>query len=132
GIALNAFVVAAASAAGPTIAAGILAVADWRWLFLINIPLGLLTLAGAMFLLPASGKSAEPFDLGSAALNVLTFGLVFLGIDSMGHLDFGVTTFAMLFAGLAIGALFVRRQLRLPLPLLPVDLLQIPVFALSI
>jgi DHA2 family multidrug resistance protein-like MFS transporter len=132
GIALNAFVVAAASAAGPTIAAGILAVADWRWLFLINIPLGVLTLAGAMKFLPASAKSAQPFDLASALLNVLTFGLVFLGIDSMGHLDFSGSTFVSLAAGLAIGTFFVRRQLQLPLPLLPVDLLRIPVFALSI
>ena len=37
----------------------------------------------------------------------------------------------MLAAGIAIGVVFVRRQLRLPLPLLPVDLLRIPVFALS-
>src|SRR5690606_9213741 len=63
---------------------------------------------------------------------VLTFGLVFLGIDSMGHLDFSASTFVTLGVGLAIGTLFVRRQLRLPLPLLPVDLLRIPVFSLSI
>ncbi len=131
GIALNAFVVAGASAAGPSLAAGILSVADWKWLFIVNIPLGLATLAGAMKYLPASAKSAGRFDLPSAVLNVLTFGLVFLGIDSLGHLDFSTSTFAMLAAGTAIGVVFVRRQMRLPLPLLPLDLLRIPVFALS-
>jgi DHA2 family multidrug resistance protein-like MFS transporter len=131
GIALNAFVVAGATAAGPTIAAGILAVADWRWLFIINVPLGLTTLAGAMKYLPASTKSPAPFDLSSAGLSVLTFGLVFLGIDSLGHLDFSARTFLVLGAGLLVGTVFLRRQNRLPLPLLPVDLLRIPVFALS-
>jgi DHA2 family multidrug resistance protein-like MFS transporter len=131
GIALNAFVVAGASAAGPSIAAGILAVADWRWLFIINIPLGLATLAGAMKYLPPSAKSPRPFDLLSAVLNVLTFGLVFVGVDSLGHLDFSLWTFLILAAGIGIGVVFVRRQMRLPLPLLPVDLLRIPVFALS-
>jgi len=131
GIALNAFVVAGASAAGPTIAAAILAIGDWRWLFIINIPLGLATLAGAMKYLPPSAKSPRPFDLLSAVLSVLTFGLVFVGVDSLGHLHFSVSTFAILAAGIVIGIVFVRRQMRLPLPLLPVDLLRIPVFALS-
>ena len=131
GIALNAFVVAAASAAGPSIAAAILAVGDWKWLFIINIPLGVATLAGAMKFLPASGKSDKEFDMLSAVLNVATFGLVFMGVDLLGHLDFRLSTFAILAAGVAIGVVFVRRQLRLPLPLLPVDLLRIPVFALS-
>ena len=131
GIALNAFVVAGASAAGPTIAAGILAVANWKWLFIINIPLGLLTLAGSLKYLPASAKAQGPFDLFSALLCVLTFGFVFVGVDSLGHLDFSAFTFAILVAGLVIGTVFVRRQMRLPLPLLPVDLLRIPVFALS-
>ena len=131
GIALNAFVVAGASAAGPTIAAGLLAVGSWKWLFIINIPLGLLTLAGAMKYLPASAKTKGPFDLVSALMSVLSFGLVFAGVDSLGHLDFSASTFAMLCAGLVVGTFFVRRQMRLPLPLLPVDLLRIPVFALS-
>ena len=131
GIALNAFVVAGASAAGPSIAAAILAIADWRWLFIINIPLGLATLAGAMKYLPPSSKSPRPFDLLSALLNVLTFGLVFVGVDSLGHLDFSASTFLILGAGIVIGIVFVRRQMRLPLPLLPLDLLRIPVFALS-
>jgi DHA2 family multidrug resistance protein-like MFS transporter len=131
GIALNAFVVAGASAAGPSIAAGILAFASWKWLFIINIPLGLLALAGALKYLPASAKAKGPFDLVSALMSVLTFGLVFVSVDSLGHLDFSALNFAILGAGLVVGTLFVRRQMRLPLPLLPVDLLRIPVFALS-
>src|SRR5579875_2230393 len=41
GLGINAFVIATSAAAGPTVAGGILAVASWRWLFLINVPLGL-------------------------------------------------------------------------------------------
>jgi len=132
GIALNALVVAGATAAGPSIAAAILAVADWKWLFIINIPLGLVTLAGAMKYLPASGKSTAQFDLLSAVLNVATFGLIFVSVDLLAHLDHSASTLAMLAGGVAVGVIFVRRQLHLPLPLLPVDLLRIPVFALSI
>ena len=132
GIALNAFVVAGASAIGPTVAAGILAVGNWQWLFFINLPLGLLALAGALHFLPPSDRSPAPYDFLSAVMSVATFGLVFIGLDSLSHLDFGWRTMTLLAAGLVIGTLFVRRQLGLPLPLLPVDLLRIPLFGLSI
>jgi len=38
GIGTNALVVATASAAGPTIASGILSLASWQWLFAVNVP----------------------------------------------------------------------------------------------
>ena len=41
GMALNSLVVATASMAGPTVAAAILSVASWPWLFAMNLPLGL-------------------------------------------------------------------------------------------
>ena len=40
GMAINSLVVATSSMAGPTVAAAILSVATWPWLFAINIPLG--------------------------------------------------------------------------------------------
>ena len=43
GVGLNATVVALASVAGPTVAAGILSLAEWPWLFAINIPVGIVT-----------------------------------------------------------------------------------------
>lgn len=41
GIGLNALILSVASAAGPTIAAGILSVTTWPWLFAVNIPIGI-------------------------------------------------------------------------------------------
>src|ERR1700677_4138420 len=40
GVGLNALVVSAAAAFGPTVASGILAVGPWQWLFAINVPIG--------------------------------------------------------------------------------------------
>src|SRR6202012_5304453 len=51
-IGINAFAVAVAAATGPTIAAAILAIAHWRWLFAVNVPIGLVTLAIALYALP--------------------------------------------------------------------------------
>jgi DHA2 family multidrug resistance protein-like MFS transporter len=41
GMAINSMVVATSSVAGPSVAAAILSVASWPWLFAINVPLGL-------------------------------------------------------------------------------------------
>ncbi|WP_150695083.1 MFS transporter [Pandoraea terrae] len=132
GVALNALVVAISSAAGPTIAAGVLAVAHWPWLFAINVPIGLIAFAIAMRALPDSARSPHPFDWIGAILSALTFGLMISGIDAFGHGQSGAMIAAELGLAVLIGFVFVRRQLSQPVPLLPVDLLRIPIFALSI
>ncbi|MCF6687617.1 MFS transporter [Raoultella terrigena] len=134
GMGINSFVVAVSSAAGPTIAAAILSVASWQWLFLINIPLGIISLTLAMRYLPAnSGRSRiTRFDLPSAIMNALTFGLLIVALGGFAQGQSGRLVLAELAAMLVIGFFFIRRQLRMPVPLLPVDLLRIPLFSLSI
>lgn len=143
GIAINSLAVAVASVAGPTIAAGILSAASWPWLFAINIPLGLFCLALGRSTLPGNPAKAGnvSFSVLDVVLNGLMFGLVFLGIDGLGVRVEGSTgthgtplwlALTELLAGLAVGAFYLRRQLALPAPLFPVDLLRIPIFALSI
>ena len=43
GVGLNALVVSAAAAFGPTVASGVLALGPWEWLFAINVPIGVVT-----------------------------------------------------------------------------------------
>jgi len=134
GMGINSFVVAVSSAAGPTIAAAILSVASWQWLFLINVPLGIIALLLAIRYLPANGpRSVMPkFDLPSAVMNALTFGLLITALSGFAQGQSTTLILGEIAALLVIGTVFVRRQLRLPIPLLPVDLLRIPLFSLSI
>src|SRR5665213_2074249 len=74
GIGINALVVAVSAAIGPTVAAGILSVATWPWLFAINLPIGVATLFAARAL-PRTPHAARSFDTLSALLNALFFGL---------------------------------------------------------
>ncbi|MDP9969847.1 DHA2 family multidrug resistance protein-like MFS transporter [Variovorax paradoxus] len=140
GMAINSMVVATSAVAGPSVAAAILSVASWPWLFAINVPLGAITLALGLKALPfnrvapAAGLRFSPIDV---ALNVLMFSLVFLGVDRLGVREGGVpggaqaSAWAILLAGVAVGFVYLRRQRRLAVPLFPIDLLRIPVFALS-
>jgi DHA2 family multidrug resistance protein-like MFS transporter len=132
GIAMTAVAVSISSAAGPSVASAILAVASWPWLFAVNVPIGLATFALSWRLLPLTPASEHRFDLPSAILSALAFGLLVGGINGAGHGQGAGLVALELAAALVVGWLLVRRQLRLPLPLLPVDLFRLPVFALSV
>jgi MFS transporter, DHA2 family, multidrug resistance protein len=131
GLGNNALVVALSSAAGPTIAATILSLGSWPWLFLVNVPIGTVALAIAARALPETPKSARRFDWLSAALNALTFGLLITGIDGISNAPSLAIPLLELAGAGVMGAGFVWYQLKVPAPLLPVDLMRIPVFALS-
>ncbi|ATM91945.1 TPA: MFS transporter [Klebsiella aerogenes] len=134
GMGINSFVVAVSSAAGPTIAAAILSLASWQWLFLINVPLGIISIFLAIRFLPPNSSASKitRFDLPSAMMNALTFGLLITALGGFAQGQSGYLVLAEVIAMLIIGFFFVRRQLRMPVPLLPVDLLRIPIFSLSI
>lgn len=131
GVGINAMVVGFSAVVGPSIAAAILAVAPWPWLFAVNLPVGAAALA-ASYSLPVTQGSSHRFDFISAVLNALTFGLLITGIDALSNGREGHEVALQLAAAVVIGVLLVRRQLHRPAPLLPLDLLRIPVFALSI
>lgn len=132
GIGINAMIVSVASAVGPSVASGILAIGPWPWLFAVNIPIGLAALVLAARVLPANPLSGRPFDWVSAALNALAFGLVITGIDVATRTSAKLMGGLELAAGLMFGTLLVRREWPRKRPLVPFDLLRDRVFALSV
>lgn len=132
GVAINAMVVAISAAIGPTVASAILSVASWPWLFAINVPIGIVAAAGSLKALPPNVAHDTPYDYISAVMNAFVFGLLIVTIDGLGHGEAHGWSAAQLVAVVVVGYFFVRRQLTQKAPLLPVDLLRIPVFALSV
>jgi DHA2 family multidrug resistance protein-like MFS transporter len=132
GVSINATVVAISSVIGPTVASAVLAVAPWPWLFAINVPIGAAALAIGFKALPTNPGHRQPYDYVSAVMNALFFGLAIVAVDGLGHGEHRPFVIGEFIMTGVIGYFFVRRQLRQSAPLLPVDLLRIPVFALSI
>lgn len=132
GVGLNATIASVASAVGPTVAAGILSVANWPWLFAVNIPIGLIAIPIAFRALPTTPTSGQRFDVASAVMNALTFGLLITAIAGLGHGESLDNVGAEMFLAVGVGFVMVARQMARSSPLLPVDLLRIPVFALSV
>jgi DHA2 family multidrug resistance protein-like MFS transporter len=131
GVGLNALVVGVSFAAGPTIASLVLAVAAWPWLFAINVPLGLIALAFAWPALPRTARRGHGFDPMTAVLTSITFAALILALGSAAQREPWAWVLAPLALAMAAGALLLRRQAGHPAPMLPVDLLRRPLFALS-
>ena len=132
GIGMNTLVVAASSVAGPTLGAGILSIAHWPWIFAVNLPVAVLALVLAIRFLPATPRAGRRFDAPSALLSAGTFGLITIAFDLVAHGANLLLILGVAAAGLAAGTALVRRQAGRTAPLLPLDLLRIRLFALSV
>ncbi|WP_298222569.1 MFS transporter [Acidocella sp.] len=123
GIALNGLIIALGVALGPSVGAAVLSVASWKWLFLINLPLGGVAFYFALTALPQTQRTNVKFDTLSAVLLALALGGIVVGGDHFSGGNGGVVGIGLLTAGVAAMALLVRLQLTRSHPLLPVDLL---------
>ena len=132
GIGITAVVIAVSAAAGPAIASAILAVLSWPWLFALGVPVGTAALAIGVRALPSTPKASRKFDIASSVLSALAFGSFIALIDTVGRSGSPLLIAAELVIAAVSGVLLWRREVSLEGPLLPIDLLRIPVFALSI
>ncbi len=132
GLGFNTTIVATSLAAGPSLGAAVLSVASWQMLFGVYIPLGVISFVLAERYLPHTTHVHRPFDLLSAAMSGITFGLLIFGIDGVAHGHAWWVIVLELGTAALLGTLFVRRQTRLADPMMPIDVFKRPVFALSI
>jgi DHA2 family multidrug resistance protein-like MFS transporter len=132
GVGLNALVVGVSFAAGPTVASLLLAVAHWPWLYLLNLPLGGLAFVVARSTLPRSTPRGQPFDAAAAGLTALTFAAAIAALGAATQREPWPWVLAAALLALGSATLLLRRQAGQAAPMLPVDLLRRPLFALSI
>lgn len=134
GMGINATVVAVSSVAGPSVAAAILSVTTWHWLFAVNLPIGLIAFILSSCFLPQNPVKVEGrrFDWRSGVMCALTFGLVMACVEGYSHGMALHVWFVLAAVAAVVAWRFVTDQLRKPMPILPFDLLRIPIFSLSI
>lgn len=131
GMGYNALVLSVSAATGPTLAAAILAVAPWPWLFAINVPIGLSALLLGRRVLPVTGGHSRAPDYVAALLSAAMLGAVVYGGETFAR-EGARSGLALVAIGLVLGAILIRREWRRHAPLFPLDLLRLPIFGLSI
>ncbi|CAN5178218.1 MFS transporter [soil metagenome] len=131
-IGINAVIISLAAAAGPTIAGAVLAVGHWRWLFGLNVPIGIVAIAIAAFALPANPLQKRSLNWVGALLNAAAFGLVISGLQAVAHGDAPAVPMLVFAVGLGAGVLLFLHERGRAAPLIPLDLLAKPMFSLSV
>ncbi|MCC6789623.1 MAG: MFS transporter [Hyphomonadaceae bacterium] len=107
-------------ALGPLVGSIVAASVGWRWIFLINLPIGVLGLALAWRFLPSPPVEPHPrFDWPGFALAGASLGAALFGMSALGdHLIATQAAAALILAGGAGLVLYWRHALRAPAPLL--------------
>jgi EmrB/QacA subfamily drug resistance transporter len=119
---------------GPPLGGFITTYFHWRWIFYVNIPIGVLGLfLSWKFITNVMEAHTPPLDktgfaLSGLGLSAFVFGLALLG-ENTGSLTTG---FSLTAAGIAICAVYVWHAGRVPDPVIELRLLRIPTFRASV
>ncbi len=119
---LASFVWGAASLLGPTLGGFVVAYFSWRWIFFMNVPLALLSLAGLYFFLAEFREKRKKVHLDLAGVFFLSLGVLsLLAIFLLGGRNFPWISreiFALGLATVACSAGFYLAEKRAPEPIL--------------
>lgn len=120
---------------GPPVGGFIAAYASWRWIFFLNVPLGITGLVLASSLIRDAGEhERRPFDGRGFALNGLALALLLYAFDLLGHGAPGggawtlATAAVVLGASGAAGVLALRHARRHAHPLVGLGAFAVPSF----
>jgi EmrB/QacA subfamily drug resistance transporter len=119
---------------GPPLGGFITTYASWHWIFLINVPIGLIGIAMASrFIANVRVEHHHPFDfvgfiLSGLGIGGLAFGLSVMGLEFLPASVVG----ALLGVGAVSSVAYVIHAKRTPAPILDLNLLKLPTFRASI
>ncbi|NPV28900.1 MAG: MFS transporter [Firmicutes bacterium] len=124
-------VVAIGALLGPVLGGFLVDILGWRWVFLINLPLGTLAFFTALGLLPQDrpARRGEGFDYPGALLFAGAIIMLLLGLSGAGTPP---VRWGLFLAGVIVAATFIWWERRQPHPLLDLELFRLPLFSTSL
>ncbi len=118
---------------GPPVGGFIVTYASWRWIFFINIPIGILGIILVNLLvgdLKETGR--RPFDLSGFALTGIGLATLAFGFENVGRGTLpSIGVIALLSVGGVCLAFYVRHAYRVSHPIIDLGLLKIPTYAMA-
>ncbi|WP_164101861.1 DHA2 family efflux MFS transporter permease subunit [Candidatus Laterigemmans baculatus] len=123
-------VISLGPAVGPAVGGLLLEVVSWRWLFWINVPIGLAALAVARGLVPGgSSDSSRPLDRCGLVLLGIGLPLLLFGAAEVGSAGATLLPATAALVGAAMIFVFALTRVRVAAPLINLGLLRRPTFA---
>jgi EmrB/QacA subfamily drug resistance transporter len=122
--------VAVGLALGPSLGGFIIGYLDWRWIFLVNLPIGVVAFMLARLVIPRDTPHKQRFDLLGAGLSFLALFSLLLALSEGEEWGWAsVRTLVLVVLSLSAGAAFIRVELRVPQPMLDLALFRNRLFA---
>lgn len=106
---------------------------DWRWVFYINVPLGVICLGLLWVLMPKARNAGRPFDLFGWLMLAIALAAFQLALDRGAHVDWFAATEIWIESGIALSALwiFLIHSATARKPLIPMPVLRNATFMAS-
>ncbi|WP_440979607.1 MFS transporter [Sphingomonas pseudosanguinis] len=118
---------------GPPLGGFIVTWLDWRWIFYLNIPIGLLGVLGSIFLIPdVRGDPRARFDISGFILSGASLGCLLFGFELASRPGTGLVAIGLLLVGLVLGLIYIRHARHTREPILDPTLMRVPTFRLSV
>jgi EmrB/QacA subfamily drug resistance transporter len=117
---------------GPTVGGYIVEYASWRYIFLINLPIGIANLGLAQLLLPHFARKEDSrLDFRGFILAALAFPLLLLGLSEGADNGWTPVHLMMILGGALFLAAFIKVELMEDQPLFKLQLFQSDVFRIA-
>jgi len=122
-----------APAIGPIVSGWLVEYHSWRWIFLINIPVGIFSILFGLWSLPKIGrKKVAGFDLPGMILGPIAFAALSFGVSEGAHSWTSTETLTGIIVGGVALIAFVWAELRAKIPLLELRVFRSADFSLAI
>jgi MFS family permease len=132
GIAIMVWPALIAPVVGPPLGGLITDLAGWRWIFLLNLPIGAIGLFFALRLLPEQKSERRPFDFPGFLVTAAGLAALLGGLDRIGAGRSAVPAIVLVALGLGLGFWALRHMRRADHPVIDLGAMKTPTFAAAI
>lgn len=118
---------------GPPLGGFIVTYLDWRWIFYINVPIGIIGMIFvSIYFDELKADASGPFDLVGFVLSGIALGSLLFGFELSSHAGQGAFSIFLIAVGLLLGIAYLRHARNHPSPILDFSLMKVPSFGASV
>jgi len=118
---------------GPPIGGMFVTYLEWRWIFYINVPIGIIGFGlVTMFIEDVKGPMNGRFDLSGFVLSGISLGSLLFGFEMSSREGEGYLAVFLISIGLLFGIAYLRHARKHPSPIMDFSLMKVPTFGASV
>ncbi|WP_170967839.1 MFS transporter [Rhizobium phaseoli] len=118
---------------GPPLGGFIVTYLNWRWIFYINVPIGIIGMIFvSIYIDEVKGKASGRFDTIGFVLSGISLGSLLFGFEMSSHAGEGAFSIFLIAIGLIFGIAYLRHARRHPSPIMDFSLMKVPSFGTSV